>query len=105
MASSNALCTFAGERLISSARDEIGENRSLLRLEFARFLIVNHGTDKIGRKQIRSELDAMEQRFHGHAASVLIAVVLASPGTPSSRDVSIAEKTDQQDDPPSPSGR
>jgi len=84
MASSSALCTLAGARLISSAKTRLAKIGPSLLENWPGALVVDHGAGEIGRQQVRRELDARElggddvaQRAHREG--------LGQPGTPSSK--------------------
>jgi hypothetical protein len=45
--------------------DEVAEQRSFLHRELLAALAVDHGSDQVGREQVRRELDAAEAHVHG----------------------------------------
>ena len=51
---------MAGARLISSVKEEIGENGSLAYHELILLLVEDHGTDHVGGQQVGGKLDAAE---------------------------------------------
>ena len=60
IASSSALCTLAGARLISSARTRLAKIGPERHLELAQLLVVDPRADDVGRHQVGRELDALE---------------------------------------------
>ncbi len=60
IASSSALCTLAGARLISSARTRFAKIGPSLLDELALLLVVDDGADDVGRQEVGRELDARE---------------------------------------------
>ena len=88
IASSRAACVLGGVRLISSARmmlAKTGPARNLNAALARRLVLLNHfRAGDVRGHQVGRELDAAELSF-SERASVLTISVLASPGTPSSR--------------------
>jgi hypothetical protein len=60
MASSRALCTFAGRAVYFVGEYDVRKKRAFLRDEFARFLVKHHGTHEVRREQVGRELYAPE---------------------------------------------
>ena len=60
IASSSALCTFAGRPVDLVGQDQVGENRPERDLELAELLVVDPGADDVCRHQVGRELDALE---------------------------------------------
>ena len=95
IASSNALCTLAGARLISSARIRLEKIGPSLGRELARARIVNERADEIGRQKVRRELqalkpslDARRQRFDGER--------LGQPGHAFEQNMAVGEQAEQE---------
>ena len=63
IASSSALCTLAGARLISSARTRLAKIGPLRGVNSAVARIVDQRADDVGGQQVRRELDAIESRI------------------------------------------
>ena len=61
MASSRALCTLAGARLISSARMMLAKTGPFLVVKSPALRVVDQGADQVRRQQVRRELDAPER--------------------------------------------
>lgn len=62
IASSSALCTLAGARLISSASTKLEKIGPLMHAELGGARVVDLRTHQVGRQQVGRELDAGEVR-------------------------------------------
>ena len=63
IASSSALCTLAGARLISSARIRLANTGPFLMRNSPSFGIVDQRANHVGGQQVGRELDPMETSF------------------------------------------
>jgi hypothetical protein len=95
MASSNADCTFAGARLISSARTRLANTGPLRVVKPPDCGIVNLRADDVGGQHVRRELQAREfdaeglrERFHGER--------LGEAGHAFEEDVAVGEQADDE---------
>jgi hypothetical protein len=70
---------------------EVGKDGALLHLKVLVFLRIDHRTDDVSRKQVGRELYATMKSASTSSARVLMARVLARPGTPP-EDVAVAEQ-------------
>ena len=60
MASSSALCTLAGARLISSGQHQVGEDGAALGHEFVGLRAIDRRAHDVGGQQVGGELQALE---------------------------------------------
>ena len=94
IASSNALCTLAGARLISSARIRLAKIGPLGR-EFAASRIVNQRADEVGRQQIGRELQTLEIRSESRRQR-LDGERLGQTGHAFEQNVAVGEQAEQE---------
>ena len=74
---------------------EISENRALVHLESFVLLRIDHSTDHIGRKEIRSKLDPAELCIHG-LRECIDGQSLRKARNTFEKDVSVCEQTYQK---------
>jgi len=95
MASRSALWTFAGARLISSARMRLLNIGPCFGAERAVLRAVNHGADDVGGQHVRRELQTLET--HGNAIrQSLQSQGLGEAGDALQEHVTVGEQCDQQ---------
>ena len=93
MTSSSADWVFGDARLISSASDDVGEDRTGVEGELAGPLVVDGHAGDVGGQQVGGELDPLPAGAID-AAAALASVVLPTPGTSStSRCPSLSRQT------------
>jgi hypothetical protein len=91
MASSRALWTLAGARLISSARTRLAKIGPRWARELAGLRLEDHRADDVAGQQVGRELDALELDAQAVPRD-LTRSVLARPGMPSSRTWPLASR-------------